>query len=245
MLIAIWGRDGIGKSMLCDALGVLFAKQGVTAVIDTDLTQPTLPMRVNGKHFDADTSLGKAISGIGTGDVSRYLHQHPKQKSLFYVGMTDRDEYLSYEIGLEADDIAQDFIEQCAELADTVILDLSGQRSDPFIPCALVHADKVITLLTPDVQGICWFSAIKPLLESMKAQGCVLPVAAMADRHLDLPAVEKAADVQLAAALPYVKEFRQIRDTGAFPMDGTTPAALRYLRQVQKLCGLLKEADKQ
>ena len=42
MLIAIWGRDGIGKSTLCDALCVWFARQGITAVIDTDLTQPTL-----------------------------------------------------------------------------------------------------------------------------------------------------------------------------------------------------------
>ena len=45
MLIAIWGRDGTGKSTLADALGLLFAKRGVTAIIDTDLTQPTLPQR--------------------------------------------------------------------------------------------------------------------------------------------------------------------------------------------------------
>lgn len=243
MLIAIWGRDGVGKSTLCDALGILFAKQGVTAVIDTELTQPTLPMRVNGKHFDTDASLGKAISGMVMGDVSRHLHQHPKQKSLFYTGLTDRDEYLSYEIGLEADDAAQDFIEQCKELADTVILDLSGQRTDPFVPCALIHADKVIAVFTPDVQGECWFNAVKPLLHSMNAQGRVLPVAALVDNHHDLSAIEKAADAQFTAALPFVKELRQIRDAGAFPLDGTTPAALRYARQAQKLYTLLKGAD--
>ena len=37
MLITVWGRDGIGKSALCDTLGILFARQGTTAVIDTDL----------------------------------------------------------------------------------------------------------------------------------------------------------------------------------------------------------------
>lgn len=241
MLIAIWGRDGIGKSTLSDALGVLIAKQGITAIIDTDLTQPTLPMRVNGQKFSADTSLGKAISGIGISDAACYLHQHPKHKTLFYAGLTDRDEYLSYELGLDADNAAQDLIEQCAELADTIILDISGQRTDPFLPGALIHADKVIVLVTPDIQGTCWLNAVKPLLESMEAQGRVLPVAVMVE-HQAIEAVAKAADLQFATELPFVKEFRRMRDTGVSPLDGSTPAALRYVRQVQKLYEQLKEA---
>lgn len=244
MLIAVWGRDGTGKSTLCDALGVLLAKQGITAIIDTDLTQPTLPMRVNGRHFYADTSLGRAISGLGVGDATRYLHQHPKHKTLFYAGLTDRDEYLSYELGLEADNAAQDFIEQCAALADTVILDLSGQRNDPFVPCALIHADKVIVPITPDTQGVCWFNSVKQLLETMNAQERVLPVAALVE-HQAIEAIEKAADVQFTAELPFVKEFRQRRDTGISPLEGSTTAAMRYVKQAQKLCGLLKEASEQ
>jgi hypothetical protein len=66
----------------------------------------------------------------------------------------------------------------------------------------------------------------------------------MVDRHHDLPAVEKIADVRFTAALPFVKEFRQTRDTGASPLDGATPAAIRYHRQVRQLYELLKEAGK-
>jgi MinD-like ATPase involved in chromosome partitioning or flagellar assembly len=238
MLIAIWGRDGTGKSTLADALGLLFAKRRVTAIIDTDLTQPTLPARVNGKKFNAEASLGKAISGIGTDDAAKYLHQHPKQKQLFYAGLTDRDEYLSYEIGLEAADAVRDFIERCAALTDTVILDLSGQRTDPFVPGALCDADKIILPITPDVQGVCWFNAAKPFLEAMNTSGRVLPVAMMADRRYDLSAVAKAADIRFAAGLPYVREFRQ---NGAD--TGSTPAAIRYAKQVQKLCEMLKEVE--
>jgi len=239
MTIAVWGRDGIGKSTLCDALGALFVKQGITVVIDTDLTQPTLPVRENGKHFDTDTSLGKAVSGVGMGDVSRYLHQHSKQKSLFYAGLTDKDEYLSYELGLEADNMAQDFIEQCTGVADAVILDLSGQRTDPFVPGVLVHADKIIVVFTPDVQGVCWFNAVKPLLENMGAMERIVPVAAIRSKQHDIPAVEKAIGLQLSAVLGFVKEFRMAND-GIYPLDGTTPAAMRYTRQVKKLYGLLK-----
>ena len=241
MIIAVWGRDGIGKSTLCDALGFLFAKQGITAVIDTDLTQPTLSARVNGLNFDAATSLGKALYGIGAGEASRYLHQCPKRKSLFYAGLTDRDEFMSYEIGLEADEAAKYFVGQCVGLADTVILDLSGQRTDPFVPCTLTHADKVIILFTPDVQGVCWFNAIKPLLHSMNAQERVLPVAAMASRQCDLSAVEKATGTRFSVSLPLVRELQRMRDIGESPpLTGTTFTAHRYPRQVKMLYGMLQ-----
>ena len=236
MRIAIWGRDGTGKSTLADALGRIFCKQGITAIIDTDLTQPTLPARINGKKFSAETSLGKAISGMGADDAARYLHQHPKVKRLFYAGLTSQDEYLSFELGLDATDAARDFVQRCAALADTVILDLSGQRTDPFVPVALSGADKIIIPITPNVQGVCWFNAVKPFLEAMNAAGHVLSVAAMADRQHDLSVVEKAADMRFIAVLPYVREFRQ---------DGvdndTTPTATRYAKQVQKIFGMLRE----
>ncbi len=236
MVFAIWGRDGTGKSTLADALGRMFSNNGVTAIIDTDLTQPTLPARIIGKKLSAEASLGKAISGMGADDAAKYLHQHPKMKRLFYAGLTAQDEYLSYELGLDATDAAKDFMQRCTAVADTVILDLSGQRTDPFVPNALSGADKIIVPITPNVQGVCWFNAVKPLLEAMNAAGRVLPVAAMADRQHDLFVVEKAADMRFIAALPYVREFRQ---NGADA--GTTPAAARYAKQVQKIFGMLRE----
>jgi hypothetical protein len=229
--------SGWRKSTLCDTLGKLFAKKGVTVIIDSDLTQPTLPMWLNGVKVGADASLGKAI-GIGAMDAAPYLHQHPKIKTLFYAGLTDKDEYLSYELGLEADNSAQDFVERCGELADTVILDLSGQRSDPFLPGAFIHSDKVITLFTPDVQGICWFNSVKALVSTMNAQEHILPVAAMVDRHHDIPAVEKATDTKLTAALPYVRELRQDDISKV-----TTRGYMRYCREVNKLQAMLKGAD--
>ncbi len=235
MIIAIWGRDGTGKSTLADTLAQLFAKRSVTAIINSDLTQPTLPMRLNGQRISADASLGKAIFDVGTDDAAKFLHQHPKNKRLFYAGLTDMDEYLSYELGLEATDAAKDFVERCAALTDTLILDISGQRTDPFIPAALCSADKIVVPITPDVQGVCWMNAVKPFLEAMNAAGRVLPVSAMTVNPA-LDAVEKAADIRFAEALPHVREFRQNSTDSS-----STPAAIRYFKQVQKLYRKLTE----
>jgi MinD-like ATPase involved in chromosome partitioning or flagellar assembly len=235
MIFAIWGRDGTGKSTLAHALGQMFSKHGVTAIIDTDLTQPTLPMRVNGKMLSAETSLGQAISGMGVDDAAKYLHQSSQNKRLFHAGLTDHDEYLSFELGLDATDAAQDFVDCCATLADTVILDLSGQHADPFVPVALSGADKIVVTITPDVQGVCWFNAVKPFLEAINAGGRVWPVAAMMT-HPKLVHIEKATDIRFAAALPFVREFRQDGAEAA-----STPAAIRYMKQVRALYKKLTE----
>jgi len=74
MLITIWGRDGSGKSTLADALGALLAQKDLVAIIDTDLTQPILPVRLPGTQFGRENSLGRAIAGTGSSEVKRYLH---------------------------------------------------------------------------------------------------------------------------------------------------------------------------
>jgi MinD-like ATPase involved in chromosome partitioning or flagellar assembly len=244
MIIAVWGRDGIGKSTFCDSLGLLFTNRGCATVIDTDLTQPTLPVRLNGLRFDSDTSLGRAVLGYSRDDATPFLHQHPKRKGLFYAGLVDGDDYMTFETVLNYGNVAEDFVERCEELSGTVILDLSGQRNDPFLPGALMHSDMLIVLFTPDVQGVCWFNSVEPLLHNMKAQERVLAVAAMEDKHHDLPTIEKITDVKFTAALPFVKEFRQTCGTGVSPLDGATPAAICYQRRVRRLFDRLKEARK-
>ncbi len=212
MILAIWGRDGVGKSTLSDSLGVLFAQKGICITIDTDLTQPTIPARIAGNPGKG--SLGRAISGSIITDIKPYLHQHPKHKGLFFAGLTDKDDYLSYEIGLEADDNAQDLIDRCTEQAGTIIIDLSGQRSDPFLPPALLNAENIVLLVVPDVQGLCWFLSVKSLLESMNAQGRVIPVAMKVQPYHDVGKIEKTGGLEFAASFPYLKEVAALRDTG-------------------------------
>ncbi len=207
MVIAIWGRDGAGKSTLSDALGVLFSKRGVCVIVDTDLTQPTLPVRCSGEAQKGVKPLGNALTGAVVTDIRPYLCQHPVHKGLFYAGLRRSDDFLAFELGLGAEGGARNFVDRCAEQADTVILDLSGQRSDPFLPAAL-EADHLILPVVPNPQGLCWYLAVKPLLERMEALERVLPVASMARQEHDVAGVEKVGGLAFTAQLPWV------RDTG-------------------------------
>jgi cellulose biosynthesis protein BcsQ len=207
MIIAIWGRDGAGKSTLSDALGVFFSRRGVCIVIDTDLTQPMLPVRCSGEAPKGAKSLGHALTGTVVTDIRPYLCRHPEHKGLFYAGLRDGDDFLSYELGLGAENGARNFVDRCAEQADVVILDLSGQRGDPFLPVAL-DAGQIILPIVPNLQGLCWFLSVKPLLERMDALERILPIASMARPDHDVAGIEKIGGLAFAAQLPWV------RDTG-------------------------------
>jgi MinD-like ATPase involved in chromosome partitioning or flagellar assembly len=203
MVLAIWGRDGAGKSTLSDMLGKLFSKKGICIVIDTDLTQPTLPTRCTGVSLQEKKSLGQALTGAVVTDIRPYLCQHPNHKGLFYAGLRSDDDFLSYELGLRAESSARNFVDRCTEQADTVILDISGQRSDPFLPAAL-ERDHIIQPIVPDTQGMYWFLSVKPLQQQMGALKRILPVASMARPDHDVAGVEKAAGMAFAAQLPWV-----------------------------------------
>jgi len=230
MVIAIWGRDGAGKSTLSDTLGALFSKKGICIVIDTDLTQPTIPARIPGAAGKGKKSLGHAVSGAVITDVRPYLHQHPRHKGLFYAGLTDGDDFLSYELGLESNCSARDFIDRCSEQADTVILDLSGQRCDPFLPATLSCAEHIILPVVPDVQGLCWFLSVMPLLDSMDARKRSIPVAAKAQPFHDIERIEKTGGLSFEAVFPYLKDTATLRDTGE-----TAETVGRYAKPLKQL----------
>ena len=133
MILAIWGKDGVGKSTLAHRLGAFFAAHALAGVVNTDLTMPTLPLQVP-KAIPSSGSLGRFIAGTGTSEIRPYLHQHPQQEGLFHAGLSYEDDFLTYEVGLEADEAARRLINQCTHVLDHVILDLSG-------PVSYTHLD--------------------------------------------------------------------------------------------------------
>ena len=100
MIIGIWGQAGTGNSTLAVTLGKYLTKNGIVLIVDTDLTQPTLPTHIKSKVIESSGSLGRALN-IGMQEATKYMHQDKKYKRLFYAGLTQQDTILSYEYGFE------------------------------------------------------------------------------------------------------------------------------------------------
>jgi CO dehydrogenase nickel-insertion accessory protein CooC1 len=218
LIIAVWGRGGSGKSVLAKELGRLYAKgNNVTVVIDTDMTQPTLPPKLPGGIQSDRLSLGAVFAAPYIRDARKFLNQHPKEKNLFYVGLTKNDDYLSYEIDMRQYEQAKLFIETCEEITDVIILDCSSQRGDPFLAVATNVADQFIMTLTPDTNNACWYHAVKPLLIKLNNEKKSIKfVASPVKKHHSIPWFQKQTDIKFVAELPYSNHICEADGQGNF-----------------------------
>lgn len=235
MLVMIWGRDGSGKSTLADHLGSVLSNDSLVAVIDSDLTQPTLPVRLSGMNFRRERSLGRVLAGTGTSEAKVYLHQHPDCNGLFFAGLLNEDDYLSYEIGLEAEQAAAQFIRQCQDTVDHVILDCSGQRTDPFVPIGLQAADQILIVLTPDLHGICWWKSVEPLLKQLDVVDKIKLILSPVHKHHQVDWVESGIGSQVHYSLPFTPELNLIRCSALLSTHVNSHGGRRWLKAAEKI----------
>lgn len=242
MLIMIWGRDGSGKSTLADHLGCMLSRDTLVAVIDSDLTQPTLPVRLSGVNFRRERSLGRAIAGTGNSEVKTYLHQHPDCPGLFIAGLLNEDDYLSYEIGLEAEQAAAQFICHCQDTVDHVILDCSGQRTDPFVPIGLQSADHILIVLTPDLQGVCWWKSVAPLLKQLNVTDKIRLILSPVQKHHQVDWIESGVGSEVHHSLPFTTELNELRCSALTSTHLNTRGGRKWLKAADQIVQQLFES---
>ena len=229
MIIGIWGQAGTGNSTLAVALGKYLTKNGTVLIVDTDLTQPTLPTYVNSKVIEPSRSLGRALN-IGMQEATKYMHQDKKYKRLFYAGLTQQDTILSYEYGFEATAFAERFIDNCKQIADHIIIDLSPQRTDPFLPLVISNADVILMPFEPNTKGLCRHNSCTELIFQFKAMDKVMPIAAKVQSFHDIPKFEQYSNIKFCGAIPYVKDVAMSLDAKKDVMD-----IFRYAKQVIRI----------
>ena len=217
MIIAVWGRSGTGKSLIANELGRHYARHAkLTVVVDTDMTQPTLPPKLPNAPKNNKASLGLIFASQQVRDAQPYFHQHHKGSKLFFAGLTKDDNYLSYEIGMRQHKQASSFVTACQDIADVVILDCSSQRGDPFLAVALDKADRFLLMHTPDTKNVCWYLGVKPLLAKKRNEHEVLHVVNAVQRHHATAEYEKTASIELTAVLPYSQSINEVDGQGNF-----------------------------
>lgn len=235
MIIAIWGMSASGKSSLATAIGVVDSQQHLTAVIDTDLCMPTLPLRIGGLRAGAEASLGRYLTGIGSVEVKDYYIQHPKHKGLFFSGLTANDGYMSYEVGLERTDRAMDFMERSGKLFDNLVIDCSVQRTDPFLGAVIQRADAIVLPMVPGPAAVHWYRSVQGMLADAGALKKCIPVANIVQPFHMVDEVENQLHIEFAAALPFLRDAQLLIDSGGILRESEAPNAMRWRKQFKGL----------
>lgn len=235
MILAIWGCGGIGKTTLASALGSVYANNGTVGVIDTSLSQPTLPVHMPGVKLDAEHSLGRYLNRLGSNEIRSYYHQSPFCDALFFAGLSDGDSYTDFEIGFEAIDRAKEFVQESEKLLETIILDCSVQRNDPFLPVLLRSADFILLPMIPNVASVHWFESVRPMLRNAGVLDRIIPVAVMTMPFHLIDEVEKQMDMRFAAEMNFCRDVAQATDECRLATEVSRREGLIWTRNLHRL----------
>ena len=168
-IITVWGNPGCGKSMFCCCLAkVLTANKDKALIINADSSTPMLPVWMPERILETDASIGNVLTGleINTALVAERVTILKEYPFIGVMGYAAGENPFSYP-ELKYDKIKL-FIAEASKLVDYIILDCSSNMLNFFTPTAIEAADLAVRIITPDLRGLNYLRAHRPLLTDDK-----------------------------------------------------------------------------
>ena len=168
-IITVWGNPGCGKSMFCCILAkVLTAGKKKALIINADSSTPMLPVWMPERILETNASIGNVLAGLEINNalVAERVIILKEYPFIGVMGYAAGENPFSYpELKYEKIKL---FITEASKLVDYIILDCSSNMLNFFTPTAIEAADLVIRIITPDLRGLNYLRAHKPLLTDAK-----------------------------------------------------------------------------
>jgi hypothetical protein len=168
-IVTVWGNPGCGKSMFCCCLAkVLTAGKEKALIINADSSTPMLPVWMPERILETGASIGNVLTGleINTALVAERVTILKEYPFIGVMGYAAGENPFSYP-ELKYDKIKL-FIAEAAKLVDYIILDCSSNMLNFFTPTAIEAADVTVRIITPDLRGLNYLRAHRPLLTDDK-----------------------------------------------------------------------------
>ena len=168
-IITVWGNPGCGKSMFCCCLAkTLTANKDKALIINADSSTPMLPVWMPERILETDASIGNVLTGleINTALVAERVTILKEYPFIGVMGYAAGENPFSYpELKYEKIKL---FISEAAKLVDYIILDCSSNMLNFFTPTAIEAANLIVRIITPDLRGLNYLRAHRPLLTDDK-----------------------------------------------------------------------------
>lgn len=237
--IAVWGSAGSGKSMFsCVLAKALTGNNRKAIIINADTSTPMLPVWLPDQIVETSASIGHVLSAVDI-DTTLVASKVTVLKSHPFIGLMG---YAAGENPLSYPDIKYDtalaLIASARKMVDYVIVDCCSSMTALFTPAAIETASVAIKILTPDLKGINYLKAQRPLLADARFKY---------ERHLSFAGMARpfhAIDEMghiiggWDGLLPYSKEMERCATEGGMfkAMDYCNS---RYLVSIEKTLEVL------
>ena len=248
-MIAVYGSPGSGKSAFSVALAAQLSKRSNVVLLSTNRVVPMLKVLVPSTKIDRSMSVGTLFTGMGMTqeDICKRIVFHPKQQNLGYLAFATGDTPNTYSGGYDSGsyrsiftpDKMQTFFSVLLSLTDYIIADCMSNptpANDPLGSVALANAAHAIQLLTADLAGIEYYTAMMPLLRETVDQEKNVTIFGRVN-----PSLYPVMEVQTVLKLPIEYELRESAEIADFFLSGQLPRSAHtrdgryYLLEVKRI----------
>ena len=165
-LIAVWGKNGSGKSTVASNLACCLAKRGCsTAIIGANRFYGALQYMF-GVELSEEQSIRNVLTGRNEMGIEPYFREYGLVKGLFIASLSNADDCIGYQ--KFSADKATRFLNLAKNHFHYTIVDCDESTEDPLSMLALTLADKVIYVTKPNIQHAVFASAYENLVAGLQ-----------------------------------------------------------------------------
>ena len=152
----------------CNLAKVLTAGKAKALIINADASTPMLPVWMPDRILETNMSIGNVMTALEINNalVAERVVILKEYPFIGVMGYAAGENPFSYP-ELKYNKIRQ-FIQEASKLVEYIILDCSSNMLNFFTPTAIESADLVVRVITPDLRGLNYLKAHKPLLTDEK-----------------------------------------------------------------------------
>ena len=205
-IIAIWGKNGSGKSTVASNLACLFAKRGhKTAIVGASRLFGSI-QHFFGAHIPVERSIRHLLAGQESMGIAQYFHECADIKRLSIASLANDDDCLGCR--REKPDAVLRFLGIAKRSFSYTIVDCDESPEDPLSMISLAESSRIAYVTQLTVQCAAFSKACESLVQGLRIAG---KLEIVLNAH-DLRAGINPSDFQLfgverkAIALPYCRD---------------------------------------
>lgn len=231
MIIAVWGSNGAGKTMIAAHLAQVYAQRVTTIAIGGALSHSSL------QHCfglsDNQKSLKKVL--LNASAIFDNLIAHNQYDHLFLLDNSAGEDCLAYADIIEEQ--AQNLLQAAAANSELTIVDCAVSYDNVLTRAALLRADRILYILDHRLESASFYFAHKQLLQRLRLEPKMTYILNKCGGVVSSKALSREMNQSFHWAIPFVSRFGAGISNGAIlgKQDVLRRRERRFLRILQKI----------
>ncbi len=240
LVIAVWGKNGSGRSTVASNLAVCLAGKGyLVALVGASKAYGSIQHYL-GMEVLEEKSIKKALEAVNEDDMVKSFVQHKRLKDLFVMSLSNTENCLRLKTVKEEE--GKSLLINTKDKFNYYIIDCTESFGDTLTTLGCRYADRVVEVIRPSIQAAAFRAAHRELIDGLKLAPKLIPVANNNKNLIDINELEQKLKLKFTGILPYSRSVERSEGTGE-PVclsGAVTRADREYIKEIRKIAALLE-----